>query len=778
MKLKTTLVALCALFFAAYNSNAQVFWTEDFTSACASLCTLPYTSGNGTWNAVATGANGAAANIWYVSKTETDPGRGQCSSSSTDATLHIGNVSTSPAASLFCPTGDCGSAYDASPGAPSVRANTRATSPVINCTGRNNITLSFNYLMNGQAGHDYMTVWYFDGSIWSLLNSPATTPLCGMQGRWVHHTVAMPASANNNANVQIGFNWQNDTDGLGNDPSVAVDSVQLSVAVVTPPVAKFKSNDTIICAGDSAHFIDLSTGGPTSWLWTFTGGNPATSTLQNPTIYYGTPGYYTVKEVVKNVNGKDSITKVNYIHVVAHPVVVITPNTTICADSTITLTASGGVKYNWSTGATTSSINVTPNATKTYTVTVSNDTCSTVDSVKVTVDPLPTVTLSGITTICKGDSTMISATGGGTYLWSTGATTSAVTVKPTSTKIYNLKVTNGGCSKDTSVTITVNPSPNVTFSGNTSICKGDSTIITATGGGTYLWTNNGSTNASITVKPTADSTFYIHVTNGGCTKDTSIKIKVNPKPVPSVGQTQTICQGLPVNLTASGGTSYLWRPNSTLNDSTIANPIATPSVTTEYTVYVSNGGCTAIDSEKVIVVPAIPITASASPTIISQGGSSNLNVTPVAGATYSWTPSASLSCASCITPTATPTVTTWYYIDVTEPDGCVERDSVLVIVKEKCGDVFVPNAFSPNGDGQNDQLIVMCNPACVTGFDFKIYDRWGNLVFQSNDPSVGWDGKYKGVLMNPASFVYYLDYLDVSNNNAGVSKKGSITLVR
>src|SRR5581483_6748890 len=115
----------------------------------------------------------------------------------------------------------------------------------------------------------------------------------------------------------------------------------------------------------------------------------------------------------------------------------------------------------------------------------------------------------------------------------------------------------------------------------------------------------------------------------------------------------------------------------------------------------------------------------------------------------------------------------------TEPDGCVEKDSVLITVKEKCGDVFVPNAFSPNNQGGvNTVLYVRCNPACVSGFDFRIFDRWGNVVFKTNDPSLGWDGTYNGKPMDAASFVYYLNYFDVSNNNNGVSMKGSITLVR
>jgi gliding motility-associated-like protein len=919
MRIKTTLASFFILFSFFFGAKAQIFWTEDFTSPCASLCQLPFTSPNGTWTWVSTGTNGAAANTWFVSLAEGGFGRGVCGApgTGTEASLHVGNVSNSPAAFIFCPTGDCGAACDYSPCCPDVTANARATSPIINCTGKTNITLSFNYLEKGLPGVDFASVWYYNGAVWAALVTPPTTALCGSQGKWTYYSVALPASANNNANVQIGFNWQNTAGNSGADPSFAVDSVSLSVPIANPPVADFICDDSTVCACDSVHFKDLSSGPPTIWQWTFTGGSPATSPAKNPVVYYCTPGNYTVKEVVKNVNGKDSLTKVNYIHVLAPPTVTISPPATICADSTINLSATGGGTYSWSTGATTSSINVTPNATTNYTLQVVGvNGCKKDTSVLVTVNPRPTVTLSGNTNLCPGDSTILTATGGGTYAWSTGATTSSIKVFPAATITYSVDVTNGGCKKDTTITVTVatrptahinhdttvcagavltltasggtsynwstgattsqitvtmtttktytvavsnggcpadtnvkitvnptptvtitgtpvicagqkdtlkatgggtyawstgattssiivtpatnttftlgvsngtctkdtsfsvtvNPSPTVTISGDTSICVGDSTTLTATGGGSYLWSNGATTNI-IKIKPGTDSTLTVTVTLSGCSTASSKRVIVSPKPVPTVGPTRTTCQGAPVDLSASGGTTYTWSPAAGLNSTTVANPIATPTATTEYTVVVANGGCTAIDSEQVVVNPVIPITASASPPIITSGSSSTLDVTPLGS--ILWTPSSTLSCSTCQQPAASPTVTTWYYVFVTEPDGCIEKDSVLVTVKEKCGNVFVPTAFSPNSSTvANQKLTVMCNPACVTGFDFKIYDRWGNIVFETNDPSNGWDGSYNGKPMNSATYVYYLNYLDVSNNMNGVSLKGNITLVR
>ena len=749
---------------------------EDYTSACASLCTLPFNDGNGNWTAVSTGTNGANANIWYVSEAEAGVGRGVCGTSGSDASLHIGNVSTSPAAALFCPTGDCGAAYDASNA--TTISNIRASSPVINCTGKTNITLTFNYIMKGQANFDYATVWYFDGAIWSLLASPPQTAICHAgQGLWTNYTVSLPASANNNSNVQIGFNWQNNGDNIGTDPSVAIDSVTLSVAPNVAPVASFTCNDSTICVGDSVHFIDRSSGFPTSWLWTFTGGSPAISVLQNPVVYYGSVGTYTVKEVVQNISGKDSVTKVAYINVVPTPTVSLVDTTTICAGTSTIMQASGGTTYKWNTGATTSSISVTPATTTTYTVRVSNGGSCFIDTtIKITVVPSPTVTVSGNNPICAGQQITLTASGGGTYKWSNNATTSAITATLSHDSAFAVTVSNGTCTHDTTVMVTVNPLPVIALSGNTGLCAGDSTVLTGHGGGTYLW-STGATSSSIRIKPAADSTITLQVTSAGnCITDTTIHITVNIRPAPTVGTTLTTCQGTPVTLMASGGTSYTWHPGLTLSDSTISNPLATPPATIKYIVIVANGGCTAKDSEMVIVDPVSPITACCSTNIVS-GGSAPLTVTPAV--VYSWTPAAGLSCTTCQNPVASPTVTTWYYVTTYDSvGGCPSLDSVLITVEANCGTVFVPTAFSPNGDGQNDVLAVKCNPVCISAYEFKIYDRWGNLVFSTNDPSQVWDGNYKGSPMNVGTYMYFLNYIDTHNSNTAVNLKGNIALVK
>jgi gliding motility-associated-like protein len=142
---------------------------------------------------------------------------------------------------------------------------------------------------------------------------------------------------------------------------------------------------------------------------------------------------------------------------------------------------------------------------------------------------------------------------------------------------------------------------------------------------------------------------------------------------------------------------------------------------------------------------------------------------------YTWSPSSTLSCTNCPNPVANPTTTTYYYLTVEDKStGCVSTDSMTVYVDFQCFDPFIPTAFSPNGDGYNDVLYVRSN--CLTNFTFRIYDRWGEKVFETSDISSGWDGSFRGQPMNAGVFVYTFDgYL---TTNKEVKKHGNITLVK
>ncbi len=203
------------------------------------------------------------------------------------------------------------------------------------------------------------------------------------------------------------------------------------------------------------------------------------------------------------------------------------PDVSICDGDSTTLTASGGTTYLWSTGETTASINVSPLATTTYTVTAFDGLESDDDDVVVTVNPYPTANAGADVTICDGDSTTLTATGGGTYLWSTGETTASINVSPSATTTYTVTVTLNGCSAADDVIVTVDPSPAADAGPDVTIDEGTSTTLTASGGVTYLW-STGETTASIVVSPTLTTTYTVTVTQNGCSSDDDVIVTVTP----------------------------------------------------------------------------------------------------------------------------------------------------------------------------------------------------------------------------------------------------------
>jgi hypothetical protein len=219
------------------SAGGGTFYTETFD---ASAC--PGTSGCDPslvgWTSVSLGGEGSSANRFYVSCRENGNAAGACGSGcGSDQSLHVGNVSTSAAAGFWCPNGDCGASYDAS-GSTEI-TNKRAESGVINCTGRSNITVSFNYIENGQGASDNATFWYYDGTSWSQLDDMPKTVLCGGQGTWTNRVITLPSSADNNTNVKIGFVWVNNGDGTGSDPSFAVDDITLYTSLTVDFTAEY-----------------------------------------------------------------------------------------------------------------------------------------------------------------------------------------------------------------------------------------------------------------------------------------------------------------------------------------------------------------------------------------------------------------------------------------------------------------------------------------------------------------------------------------------------------
>ncbi|MBN2729544.1 MAG: gliding motility-associated C-terminal domain-containing protein [Bacteroidales bacterium] len=663
--------------------HAQVFWTEDFGTGCNQGQLANAVAGsNGTWAITSTGTNSANANTWYISAAENGNPAGSCGSGcGSDRTLHLGNIELLGG---FIAADGGASYYAGGLGDPTT--NIRAESPTINCTGRSNITVDFVYMEYGDGTNDNATMWYYDGSTWALLIDLPKTPFgsCSPQGLWTAYSINLPATANNNANVKIGFNWTNNADNAGTDPSFAVDDISLSVpSAGTPPIADFDVSDTTLCVGDCITFTDLSSNTPTGWSWTFPGGTPGSSGVQNPgSICYNITGDYEAKLVVTNASGSDSITQM--IHVFDYPTAAISANdTTICFGDNVTLTASGGGTYLWGGSQTSSVINETPTGNTTYTVTVTTNGCSESASLDIFVNPLPLVNITGTNSICDGDTTTLTGNNADSYAWSTIESTPSIDVHPTTDTWYYVTGTDiNGCVNTDSIEVTVNPTPTAVINGPGAICVGDTATLTASGGigsYTYAWNGGGGT-SSIDVNPTTSTNYYVTVSAGSCSDSASYTLNVDTLPIIGITGDAVICENDTANLAANGGLTgnYVWSYLGLTTD----NINVTPSLTTTYIVTGSDGNCSNTATFMVTVNPAPNIIINGT-TSICDGDSTTL--TASGATTYSWSNGGSNAST-----TVSPTGTTTYTVSGTS-GGCEGTASVQVTVNP------LPNA-SINGD--------------------------------------------------------------------------------
>jgi gliding motility-associated-like protein len=387
-------------------------------------------------------------------------------------------------------------------------------------------------------------------------------------------------------------------------------TVQVTVnPLPTPTVA-----GTSICVGNSA---TLTASGGSTYVWN----NGATTT--SITVTPATATTYTVTATTSGCAG--STTAV--VNITPPPNPTITGNTAICIGSSTTLTATGGGTYAWSTGDLTAGITVSPNVTTTYTVTVTTG-CSASTTVVVTVQANLTPTITGLSPICNGSSTTLTTKGGGTYAWNDGTTNASITVSPTTLTSYSVTVTNGLCSGTASVQVSVINNPTPTITGNTNICPNTSTILTANGGGTYVW-NTGATTTSITVSPAIATTYTVTATSasGGCTGQTTVVVNITPPPVPAITGNLAICIGSSTTLTATGGGTYAWSTGALTAPITVS-----PTATSTYTVTVTNV-CTASATVQVTVQTAL-IAIITGPNSICNGTGTTL--TTSGGGTYAW----------------------------------------------------------------------------------------------------------------------------------------------
>ncbi len=366
---------------------------------------------------------------------------------------------------------------------------------------------------------------------------------------------------------------------------------------------------------------------------------------------------------------------------------------------------------------------------------------------------------------------------------------------PPSTTNYTLLISNGICTDTIYQTVVVN-TPLLDVSNDTILCS-DSASVTlwANSFGTsseYTWSTNDNftdtinsptTDPTITVSPSVPTMYYVSINNNGCYAYDSVFVALATAQSIITADT-AICEGDSIQLTVTNliptdTLTYDWGPDALILSGEGTNTVwVMPSTTTTFTcVSENNMQCIMNNSVTVTVdpLPSLSTTAWADSDTIYEGTNTTLHVEPN-GYSYTWSPAGSLSDPNSQNPIAAPESTTSYIVTISG-DGCEKEDTVTIYVEEViCGqpDLYIPNAFTPNSDGVNDVLYVRGNN--FTEILFRVYDRWGELVFETTDQNIGWDGTFEGRDCDPAVFDYYLEVQCINEDRS--FHKGNVTLIR
>jgi gliding motility-associated-like protein len=247
----------------------------------------------------------------------------------------------------------------------------------------------------------------------------------------------------------------------------------------------------------------------------------------------------------------------------------------------------------------------------------------------------------------------------------------------------------------------------------------------------------------------------------------------SPVPTLSTPADFMICPGQSVQLHATSNGSLLWSPTTGLSCSTCDSPIASPMSTTTYTVTASLGTCSLPANVVVTVDTSFVHTGPDQQIAVGE----SVQLTAGGALSFSWQPSAGLSCTNCSSPVASPPVTTTYVVNGVSRVGCLSSDTVVIYVsKPPCETIYFPSVFTPNGDNVNDNFGPLFTAPFASHIDiFRVYDRWGELVFETKDHNRSWDGIFHGIHQPPGTYVYYLQLTCKGQNTV---MKGVVTLVR
>lgn len=540
--------------------------------------------------------------------------------------------------------------------------------------------------------------------------------------------------------------------------------------------------EPLICIPDPVIFNNNSANGNT-FFWDF--GDGSTSYDINPTHYYTSPGTYTVKLVVSDSNNCFSTDSIFFdLEIGDFEGGVVTPPVPVCPGIPYQLEAFGGANYSWTPGEVLDDPNsplpiATIDETTDFMVIIS-DSCG-VDTLYLSLEVYDVNgTVCPDTSLCIGNSTILVASGGGTYLWDpptflSSSTSGTPLCTPTTTTTYSIEITSpDGCLINDTVVVSVFYDPPIPVIPDTmSMCLNSPTSIQVGGGESYAWSPDYAINTLVgdivIVNPVDDFTYYCDFFNACGSASDSVFVDV-VFPEIQAGNDTIICPGDPAFLWATGGISYKWTPINTILDPNLQNITVFPLDTTRYIVTgMDQFGCTDTSSVVVSVFP-LPFVQTCPNVYAFLGEEVQLSASSASVGNYQWSPPNYLSCTNCVEPIANPDHNYTYTVTFTDENGCRATDDVFINYD---GIIYVPNTFTPDG---NINQFFKAEGGNIETFKMYIFNRWGELIHEMNSLNDTWDGKYKGSKCQDGTYTWKIVYSDYNNNRKELV--GHVNLLR
>ncbi len=596
----------------------------------------------------------------------------------------------------------------------------------------------------------------------------------------IYHAVCGGCQGNSNGFTTTAGAWsQINAASGGGSCNLAAFKFELNTieALISTP-------NTVVCIPNPANFTNNSANGNT-FFWDF--GDNNTSTAVNPSHVYGAAGTYTVTLIVSDSNACFTPDTVDFIINIGDFGGGIVPLLgPICPGEPEQLEAYGGASYLWSPAQylddpTIFNPTITITQQQVFMVIIS-DSCG-IDTAYITVDVFdPAGSVSDDIAVCIGDSTVLQATGGGTYSWSPALylddpNVSNPVCTPQNNIQYNVEIiTPNGCVVEESVNVSVDfTSPIPIMPDELNVCQNSTFEISVSGATSYSWSPNvniSATDTNFVTITSGQSMYYYCLFSNACDQVLdSVFINVVQATI-SAGNDTTICPGETATIWAEGGISYLWSPAGGLSNPYTSLTNATPNVSTTYTVIGTDiNGCTNSDTVRVELFPQ-PYVITNPNVYAFYGDQVQLYANSSSAGPLSWYPTEFLSCVNCSNPIANPNQNYTYWVEFVDQNGCVAVDTVKINYDPT---IYIPNTFTPGGEDDLNAVFQAVGGNIKT-FEMLIFNRWGELIFTFESLNDSWDGTFGGKECQDGTYVWKVTLTDLEDEESTMT--GHVNLLR